>query len=228
MKGRQEARSIVIIDRLDILPVNDYVLIKVDRSPYLKLSSGIVLGDVESINEEYRMFMPAEHAIRHGEVVAFPNKETITNYVFTSPIDILVGDLVWFDYQTGIYAPLLMYENQYLYMVKYESLIVRKRGDSIVTLNGNLLCDTYTKATGQLDISSSKEVKNMVVITHVGLPVVYKHHADNDHIKKGDVVMTNEIVYMLESDMHLFLDGKKHRVVERKDLYAQWIENRNL
>lgn len=225
MKGKQEARGYTVIDNLDIRPINGRVLVRVDRSQYLTLGSGLVLGDIEHITEEYKLYMPADHAIRHGEVVAIPTEKRIKTTQAYTDIVIKVGDLVWFDYYSGMNAELLKYNDDWLYLINYEDLILRKNGEDVEMLNGKLLADTFEKdSISGLMAFKKVKVLDMAVITHDGKPVDYIHHANNEHIKTGDTVLTTPVVYNLENECHLLFDGKPHRVIERKNIFAQFFD----
>ena len=209
-------------------PINNLVLIHITPSEYERLASGIFLGDVESITDEHRRYEPAEHAVRMGRVVAVPDvfQYTKTPNIgsdWDTEIEIEVGDLVWFSHTDAYNAQLVRCSGEWYYMMRYTNLILAKRGNSIIMLNGYLLADPvyrYIKHPLLIGVIDKELDYSTAIVTHAGKPVRYKSsfYTSNEDIDVGDKVMlANAKAFIwLESDLHLMLDGKKHRVIQRR------------
>lgn len=223
-KGTQERRGVTVLDCTDISLINGNVLVEIEPEEYMMLPSGMILGDAESFLEQHRFFEAAGHSIRHGKVVTLPREKVIKTPDIKTEVRTEVGDMVWWFYDVGNNAEVCKMDDKYYYIMNYLDMIVLKRDDYIETLNGHLLCQTEKRfANSKFDIQDGEEMKEIVTITHDGLPVEYTHFANNEEIVVGDKVLTSKAVYNLEYELHLFFNGKMNRVIKRKDIYAKFL-----
>lgn len=211
-----EYRSEITLPKIPQRVIGGNILVRVDPEEYIRVK-GLILGDIESIHTEKKRFNPSNHAIRHGVVTLCNTGAKAENDMFTSEVDVVAGDMVWFDYMTGINATLFCIDNTYYYMFHYTDLICRKRNDEIYPLNGYILCDLYEDAMPFLP--DKVVIPQKAVVKYVGQDVEYKYRS-GANVNVGDVVLTNSPIYMLEDDLHLFLDGSKYRVLKRSQIDA--------
>ena len=218
----QSREAVIKLDTLDITPIKGKVLVRVYPERYIQTAGGLILGDIESVNEEWRRFLPDAHAVRYGTVVAIPKEEMYDNNLYSTPMNISIGDEVWFDFHSGMYAPLCSCEGRWYYLLDYGTIIVKKSNDHIETLNGFLLGKTViTKVKSFLALKDEEEEPRRMIVEIAGEPINFKHgFADNEEIKVGDTIFVKEHIIMLEYDLHLYLDGNKYRYVNRKDVIA--------
>lgn len=216
MGYHSDYRDEVTLNGLPKRLIGGNVLVRVNPEEYIRIN-GLLLGDIESIHTEKKRFNPSNHAIRHG-VVALCNTGVMTeNDMFRSVVDVVPGDTVWFDYLTGINANLLCINDEYYYLFNYTELICRKRGGVIYPLNGYVLCELCKEKHPFL--SDEVVVSHKAVVKHIGQSVEYKFRTAASP-KVNDVVITDSPVYMLEDDLHLFLDGNKYRVLKLSQIDA--------
>src|SRR5574344_1074587 len=100
----QSREAVIKLDTLDITPIKGKVLVRVYPERYIQTAGGLILGDIESVNEEWRRFLPDAHAVRYGTVVAIPKEEMYDNNLYSTPMNLRIGDEVWFDFHSGMYA----------------------------------------------------------------------------------------------------------------------------
>ena len=198
-------RFSITLDELPSRLVNGMVFIRVFPEMYEKVGS-FILGDLESIHTEKRRYNPVDHAVRFGEVAVISVKETA---------DVKPGDLVWFDYLSGINAKLFDVKGKYYYLLEYSSLIVRKRGDEVMPLNGMVLCEPIFK-TERLGAYEVELVDpNNAIIRYM------QGSDENAELKPGDKIFTKSPVMFLEDKTHLFFDGKMYRFLSLNKILAK-------
>lgn len=203
-------RSSIMLEKLPQRILNGKVLIRVFPDEYLKVGN-LMLGDIESVHTEKRRYQPVDHAIRYGEVVLKSSGLSLSENI-TAHIEVEVGDLVWFDFHSGMTATLFEIGKCYYYLLDYASLIVRKRGDEIYPLNGKVLCEPVIKKKSALGYEEEYVDAKEAIVKYVGQVVEHKHKKAAP-VKVGDRIITRQPIIFLENDLHLFLDGNKYRFV---------------
>lgn len=231
-------------------PVQNYALIKITRknNEY----------EIEGATNLYidTSFKEAQHAPVFGEVIAPPKKLTfIRNGVdgLNDIVDLEIekGDIVYFKYIAYLNA--FKSENNpedksfqipgdtcdYI-LVRYDSLIVRKRNDELYPLNGYVLCSKMeAEDKWQSDIISSSAITDKIYnhsetrarVEHVG-GLVHKYFnpnvpPDEDNLSVGDIVAIDVACDIpLEYDIHQKLDKQYFRI-RRKDILGIIIEDEN-
>lgn len=220
-----EYRDYVVIENMLSSVVGGSVVVQVFPEKYLEVGeSKLVLGDMEDITAERRRFNPADHAVRHGVVRMCNYKKVLEYDGYSIQICVKPGDEVWFDYYSGMNAPLLKYRSGWYYIMRYSDLLVRKREWEVYPLNGYVLCDTIKEnieiGNGITLVMNKPVLFNKAKLTHVGQLPYYED--DFEHIVPpiGAVIYTKKPIIMLEDNLHLFLDGKPHRVLKLDDIDA--------
>lgn len=231
MSEIQSFRKIVPVevDINKLRTVFNQVVVSFDPKENDKTASGIYtpsIMDVDSV---------AEHANRKGVVVKVPeflyyDRKSPSSMRWKTEIEIKVGDEVWMNHLTL---------NDYQYRcdgkiyktILYEDIVVAKRGEEVIMVNGYMLLDPIYNETKVLDHSSNKRDKRLGTIAFLGKPnkeysspeyvqlgkTVYR--SDPEGLKVGDKIIFDKKsvkkVRFMEGGIYNKFDGKPYLVAQR-------------
>jgi len=215
-----------------ILIIKDIALMPLYTKADLKKDPGIA-DTVDSMEE-------SDLAPRYGIVAKLPDYLKF-NYTgrdsqkmdWSSEIEIQQGDMVWFVYYLAITCTILIVENKKYWVFPYQFLIVAKRNEKIICLNGYCLFTRINEGL-QSKFLKLKEVinKQKGIVKYVGSPnkeykpnyngeldaVMPSKRYDDIEVEPGDKVI-------FRNKVELILEPKEHRTFSDEDLrYSQRAE----
>jgi hypothetical protein len=250
--------------KLDALPkkiMPNWVLVKLDiLNKERRTKSGIWIASGKEDNglDTDEVFRQID---RYGTVVMICDRLKFDPKIFhlwslqwKTKIEIQVGDTVW-SRAMGAHDCERFYidkENngekyrEYYKLIKYDELIVSKRGDKIIPLNGWILMEPYVNMLSKLLIAPSPyQNRNYGIIKYIGEPNTDYHgnyestgetHKDQDYIeeirdtkfwsddrgldvKVGQKIMHNFQEIWVESD-YVSTFGEKLKICQRRHINA--------
>ena len=177
----------------NIRTVNNRVLCKRVSKNIEKPIRGIYYPPEYHQNQEL-----VQNVDRVYEVIVVPRK--LSPVYWETTVDIEPGDVVWVTPLDALNAPEVQDENGDEYrLLSYDELIVAKRGEKVIPLNGNvLMVNMYTKTIIGIDSSLVPIQENAIVwelaeIAYKGKQnKSYVNSGDSDrgvNVKKGDIVV---------------------------------------
>lgn len=209
----------VDVDNVDVM-LNDKCLVEVEVG-----YDDIVVGDVKlkmSRNAHGMHYDRIAHAARHGKVVRLPlAKEIIVPNEWVTDVEVEVGDDVWFEAFEGLEADKWAWKGKLYYVLPYRSLVVAKRGDDIIPLNGYVIGDLQDTQGELTVIEKAKRMVNMKIL-HLGTKVSYPGSRYESEHKEGDLVRL-DVDYLpeLEDKDHMTFGGGMHVYFHRKNIVAK-------
>jgi co-chaperonin GroES (HSP10) len=195
-------------------------------------------------------FNPEENAVITAEVVAVPeklgNNEVTRKYYgypvchqvqeervrySDLPIEVLVGDKVYFHFHALDEETFLFKEDEFLYFsIEYHQIFCSVRNGEIIPIAGQILVEPYygndiqeielpglTTIKGKTNsfgiITSIHEEPQYLrgVIKHASAPIGF----ENIELRSGD-----HILYTIDSDFENEIEGKKYYVMKSWDVFA--------
>lgn len=154
-----------------------------------------------------------------------------------SPLEIEVGDTVFFDYlknlncyDDGMY---LNTDIGTMFLLRYDDLIGKKNSDGIMPLNGNIFFEWDQQLANGGIVLQEKQIYDAVgpqqgIVTHVGTPISYYLQGAQlvnqvSDFEVGDrIYFLPQLCTMIESQMHLHIfDGKEIYTALRYDILAR-------
>ena len=225
-----------------IKPVQNNVIIKIDKRYHTETNSGILtpVGFVDDEKYSNRGY----HVVRSGEVVKQPerlvkdkrygsylphNIDIVGRTVYFHPIDIANGDFIRDDdnnlYLILKYHTLLLstapytgqeYNNELEQLSEDKSLL-------ITPLNGNLIVRRITEPTSELDIKEERYKEKIVKVIYAGYPndIEYEEHKQRNYsVNPGHICFVrNEKFPPLEYEIYANMPTDL-KVIKRSDVQA--------
>lgn len=205
--------------------IKNFVLVEIiNDTDHLTVGSIDVKIGVSPSGEKYA---EAEQSVRRGYVVVLPKKidysEAGTPFYNSARPD--VGDVVYFDYLTGLHCEKATYQGKIYYIIPYYSLILALNSkmdvSTIKMLNGNILAQKVLK-----ERSSKLEIKDTFFEDRFTIKKIGECNydymdgsIDDDNIKEGDVVLTKFKNYPeLEPAYQLRMDGDSYIYFKRNTI----------
>jgi len=166
---------------------------------------------------------------------------------FNVPIELKKGDRVYFEYTAHRDADTqglwVQTELGLMMMIKYDSLILAKRGEDTVMLNGYVLVENEKAEVEQIEhgvlgthtdsglvllqgtrVDKKTRTNAVAKVVHSGAPV--GSYLDFRGIKEKQAATGDTILYdpryarELEYGLHQVFSGRKLRMIQRKDIYG--------
>lgn len=136
-------RVVIKRDDTDFIPINNKVLVRIDDIVF-KRDGIIVVGDYD--------FFEAKYCNIHGVVIKTPNSlvnRDINNSCgmeWGTEIEVKQLDEVWFTRKEAFTCPVVIIGEQLYYLVDYSALILAKRNNETIPLNGNVIFEKLYEA----------------------------------------------------------------------------------
>jgi len=237
---KAEKRYYTELDKLPTKLMANKMLIKLDHyNKEEKTKGGIILssGIDDTSLDEYDKY---DQIDRTGIVVMLPE-----NIVFNindpegldwHPImELKIGDTVWLDHMDANVAERFIYKGERYKLIRYDAVIVAKRGNEVICCNGNILlapveveksiiiqCVEKEKKTNQgiVKYIGSKNIdykSNYVLKSRCGKMVKkpYDIQHDNVDVFVGDKVIVNTPEVWLESELFQYF-GERVKYLQRR------------
>lgn len=168
----------------------------------------------------------------YGTIAKVPNKLHYDSSIkkhynamsWITDVEVKEGDVVWWVAHVGNTVDRYKYCGREFMLVHYELLILAKRGDELIPVNGNMLLEDVNYKDGFGEYKVEKKEKFKFVVRYLGKPnkgYFNKKHSDEIDVSVGDTVYASfgggtEPPY-LEGDLFRSLD-KQYRYCKRIDL----------
>jgi len=154
---------------------------------------------------------------------------------FDTAMEVKVGDKVYYEYMANMmadtYGRWVHTEQGLMMFVKYDDLILAKRGDEIVMLNGYVLVENEVQEADTEGFIKQLHVKDRKTRTHAYAKVRHcgtrvKAYLELRGIRDGNQI-AERIIYdprhakELEYGLHRIFDEKRLLRIQRKDIYGR-------
>ncbi len=193
------------------------------------LNNFVLLGNPTSTEKIGGLFIdttykPEDHVEIINEVIAVPERLKFNEW--ETEMQLKVGDKVWVKRLTITKAEKVMVGEKAYLLVPYEDIILTKRGDDLVMLNGYVLIEPVLEETQQSGIiillQTAKQASKRGIVRHMGIPnkrYTDESHTDEIDIKIGDMVgLKHGYNSKLESSYHQTIGD--YWVVQRRNIVA--------
>lgn len=206
--------------------IKNFVLVEIiNDTDHLTVGNIDVKIGVSPSGEKYA---EAEQSVRRGYVITLPKKITYSEAgtPFYNSARPKVGDVVYFDYLTGLNCDHATCEGKIYYILPYYSLILALNSEmdvsTIKMLNGYILAQKLLKErSSELEIKDSFFEDRFTVKKIGECNTEYMDESiDDDNIKEGDVVLTKfknypelEPAYQLRMDGNSYIYFKRNTIV---------------
>jgi len=193
------------------------------------LNNFVLLGNPTSTEKIGGLFIdttykPEDHVEIINEVIAVPDHLKFNEW--ETEMQLKVGDKVWVNYLSIIKGERVQVGGEVYVLVPYEKIILTKRGDDIVMLNGYVLIEPVLEETQQSGIiillKQAKQASQRGYVRHMGIPnkrYTDESHTDEIDIKLGDMVgLKHGYNSKLESSYHQTIGD--YWVVQRRNIVA--------
>ena len=199
------------------------------------IESGIILGhNTEKLYSEGEGSHVADMAeikgivYRTPEVLFFKRGHRFTMPWYT-PVELRIGDEVWFDYLSGLNCDELEVSGRVLKILPYQDLYVGKRDSNIFPLNGYCLFSQIKREkTSDLDIKPLREEYDYTrwIVEYTGIPnKVYDNMNISDDIELavGDMAyfakhFARNPIFLERFAPFANMDGKMYLRCQRRDV----------
>lgn len=187
-----------------------------------KTESGIIM-----ISETDMDWSPATHTNRVGVIIQqamFLKKQP--NHLWRTTVETEIGDKVWFDYMVTKNCDTIITETNEYKLLDYYDLIVAKRGEDIICLNGYCLfslCRDEVKSV--LAIDTGKYDARLGIMEYMGSCNGYYFDGivDDDYLSIGDKCVFKLPPILLEDDYYACFNMKeKYRISQRYNVVAYY------
>ncbi len=193
-------------------PLNGLVLIGNPTSTEKTTSGLFIVGKQE------------DHVKVINEVIAVPDTAKCSEW--ETEMLLVVGDKVLVNYLSIIKAEEIMVGDVTYLLVPYEKIILIKREDELVLLNGYVLLEPVTEEVQKSGIiillQTAKQASKRGIVRHMGIPnkrYTDETHTDEIDIKLGDMVgLKHGYNSKLESSYHQTIGD--YWVVQRRNIVA--------
>ena len=193
------------------------------------LNNFVLLGNPTSTEKIGGLFIdttykPEDHVEIINEVIAVPERLKFNEW--ETEMQLKVGDRVWVQYLSIIKGERVQVGGEVYVLVPYEKIILTKRGDDLVMLNGYVLIEPVLEETQQSGIiillKQAKQASQRGYVRHMGIPnkrYTDESHTDEIDIKLGDMVgLKHGYNSKLESSYHQTIGD--YWVVQRRNIVA--------
>ena len=193
------------------------------------LNNFVLLGNPTSTEKIGGLFIdttykPEDHVEIINEVIAVPDHLKFNEW--ETEMQLKVGDKVWVNYLSIIKGERVQVGGEVYVLVPYEKIILTKRGDELVMLNGYVLIEPVLEETQQSGIiillKQAKQASQRGYVRHMGIPnkrYTDESHTDEIDIKLGDMVgLKHGYNSKLESSYHQTIGD--YWVVQRRNIVA--------
>ncbi len=193
------------------------------------LNNFVLLGNPTSTEKIGGLFIdttykPEDHVEIINEVIAVPERLKFNEW--ETEMQLKVGDKVWVNYLSIIKGERVQVGGEVYVLVPYEKIILTKRGDDLVMLNGYVLIEPVLEETQQSGIiillKQAKQASQRGYVRHMGIPnkrYTDESHTDEIDIKMGDMVgFKHGYNSKLESSYHQTIGD--YWVVQRRNIVA--------
>ncbi len=193
------------------------------------LNNFVLLGNPTSTEKIGGLFIdttykPEDHVEIINEVIAVPDHLKFNEW--ETEMQLKVGDKVWVNYLSIIKGERVQVGGEVYVLVPYEKIILTKRGDDLVMLNGYVLIEPVLEETQQSGIiillKKAKQASQRGYVRHMGIPnkrYTDEAHTDEIDIKLGDMVgLKHGYNSKLESSYHQIIGD--YWVVQRRNIVA--------
>lgn len=217
---------------------HDYLLVKLIENS--KDSSGIF------VDQDYEK---NKHQTVIGKVIAVPNKLRYTGreahkirqvksrssrqqlkllrlnaYSLDYDVDmeLQVGDTIWIDFTAILEAKQSGLVTKEGLLVRYDGVILAKRNDSIIPVNGNVIIESLKEDEDIKIARNVSKLENRGKVIYAGKTIrhykYYPTHTEYDDIKAGDVIVHRKSAGIpIEMPMYQKLD-KPYLFIKRRDI----------
>jgi len=208
----------IILDTIEgVKPTNGHVII---GNPTKTNKIGSLLIDTS--------WKPEDHVEIINEVIAVPLTAKCSEW--ETEMQLKVGDKVWVNRLTIIKAEKIQVGETTYLKVPYEMIILAKRGDEIIMLNGYVLLEPIHKAQIKSDTiilaPNKEEHQDRGIVRYMGIPnkrYTDEILSDDCEISIGDrVLLSRKYNPKLESSYHESIGN--YLVVQRRHMIAK-LEN---
>jgi hypothetical protein len=183
--------------------------------------------------ESAETYDTSQHLDRWGVVAKIPDKlhyekkgrSSSWKLEWRTEMEIKVGDLVWADYYDLHHCPVFKVDDKYYWVVQYNCLIVAKRGEEIIMLNGYCLFDRVNEGLTSKFLILPEEINTYKgVVRYIG-----SLNYDYANLKRSDdieVIPGDEVVFrlgaecLLENEQHRFFEDRNLRYEQRFNIQA--------
>ena len=193
------------------------------------LNNFVLLGNptsTESIGNLYidTSYKPEDHVEIINEVMAVPDRLKFNEW--ETEMQLKVGDKVWVSYLSIIKGERVQVGDSVYVLVPYEKIILTKREDEIVMLNGYVLLEPVTEEVKQsgliILLKTAKQASKRGIVRYIGPSnkrYTDENHSDDIDIKIGDMIgLKHGYHSKLESQYHQTIGD--YWVVQRRDIVA--------
>jgi co-chaperonin GroES (HSP10) len=227
-------------------PINNKVVIRQPEKDlgYVVRPSGILLVTNPEImntnsHESYEEINVADSLPRWGYVAKIPGKLEFNERQYKNKkddsqswkmdwetdLEIEIGDKVWCNFFDLHHASQLECEGEKYWVVDYCNLIVAKRDDEAIMLNGNILFEQINEGLTSKFLQLPENInKSKGRVVHVGSKnkrYVNKSRFDDLDVWVGDLVLfRNKVETLLEAKGHTNFDERLLRYSTRPEIYA--------
>jgi hypothetical protein len=154
---------------------------------------------------------------------------------FDTEVEVEVGDRVYFEYMAHMmadtYGRWVPTSQGTMMMVKYDDLILAKRDNEVIMLNGNVLVENEVQEADTEGFIKQLHVKDHKTRSHAYAKVRYcgtrvKAYLELRGIRDGNQI-AERIIYdpryakELEFGLHRIFDEKRLLRIQRKDIYGK-------
>jgi len=235
-----EKRYYTEIDRLPLKMMPNYVLIKLNHyNKEERTPGGVIMssGLDDTSLDEYDKY---DQIDRTGIVVLMPdrlsfNLKDLTGMDWHTQLDIQLGDIVWLDHIDANTAERYLYKGDYYKILRYDAIIVAKRGIDVICCNGYILCSSVEvdKSTEYIYCPKKDNIINQGVVRYVGSKNIeyrsnytynkqlqfrkkpYDIQHDDIDINVGDKIIVNTPEVWLESELFQYF-GERVKYLQRR------------
>jgi co-chaperonin GroES (HSP10) len=227
-------------------PLNNMVFIErpeKDLGYTIRPSGLLIMTNTETMitnsHESYEAINVADSLPRWGYVSKIPEKLEFNERQFKNKkdnsqswkmdwetkIEIKEGDKVWADYYSLNNCDMIECEGKEYWVVDYSNLIVSKREDEVIMLNGNVLFEQINEGLTSKFLELPENInKSKGVVRYVGsknIRYVNKTRFDDIDVNTGDLVLfRNKVETLLEAKAHYKFEEKAFRYSQRPEIYA--------
>ena len=224
--------QVLQLDSLDnFKPISNSVLLRINEK-----HDKLTYGTLTLINDT--TYDIGKHAPNKGVVVKVPDKfvysktPNINTSDWDTDIEVEEGDLVYFDYLSGIECNKIEHEDKLYYILPYHTLYISKREvydklnitkTEIIPLNGYVLLEPIIKEEGYKDFKFEREQAKYATVAYSGScnkKYRNKQYYDDSDIRAGEKVIYGKVSGLfLEQEEYSSLNGnKRYRIIQRRFL----------
>jgi len=215
--------QVLQLDSLDnFKPISNSVLVRINEM-HDEITYGTLTLKLDT------SFEVGKHAANKGVVIKVPEKfvysktPNINTSDWDTDIEAEEGDLVYFDYLSGIECNKVECEDKLYYILPYHTLYILKRKNKVIPLNGYVLLEPVIKEEGYKDFKFDREQAKYATVAYSGScnkKYRNKQYFDDSAIKAGEKVIYGKVSGLfLEQEEHSSFNGnKRYRIIQRRYL----------